>query len=424
MGAWQRREDAKNLTLIAVSGILGALLTGALLVPRNATPHRHFHHLRYTYPHDFRAARRGIDAYRFEPTPPLTKDGPIYGRVHTIDGRDVTGFIRWDRNEDGWSDILDAAKVTRRGSENLSGVRFGQIRAIQVEGPHAALLTLRSGHRVQMAGITSDLGAGVRGIVVTGLDRTRSRLSWDQVEFVVFKSPPANARPDARRLYGTLTTRSGQTFTGFVGWNMDDAMTSDFLQGYQYGRAQKIPFGTIERIVRDGSSGARVILRSGEKLTLKDTPDVSRSNGGITVSDPNLGQVKIGWADFDNVTFSDPPAGGERVTFDGGRPLSGTVVTEDGQELTGTVRWDNDESYTWEMLNGSAGGADFEVEFARIAHIRKTGSGVVVKLKDGRSFELSGSNDVNAENRGIFVESSGNVREVSWSDFKELRLDG
>lgn len=422
MGVWERREDAKNLGLIAVSGMVGALVTGALLIPRQATHHRD--HREYRYAHEVRDTRRDIVAYHFEPTAPITHDGPIYGRVRTVDGQDFTGFIRWDRNEDGWTDVLDAAKVTPNGGQNLSGVRFGQIRGIQVQGPHAALLTLRSGHRVEMEGFTSDLGAGVRGIVVTGADHARHRLEWEQVDMVEFMSAPAAARPAAPRLYGTLTTRSGQTFTGFVAWNMEDVAASDFLNGYGYGRRQFVPFATIERIVREGPSGARVILRSGEKLTLTDAPDVSRRNEGITVSDPGLGQVRVRWSDFDNVTFSDPPARGEVVDFDGGRPLSGTVVTESGQELTGTVRWDNDEAYTWEMLNGSAGGADMEVELSRIATIAKAGRGATVTLRDGRTFQLTGSNDVNARNRGIFVDAGGEVHEVTWHDFKELRLGG
>jgi hypothetical protein len=176
--------------------------------------------------------------------------------------------------------------------------------------------------------------------------------------------------------------------------------------------------------VRDGPDAARVGLRSGAQLTLGGTPDVGSANDGITVSDPALGQVKVDWRDFDNVTFSAPPRPARAVTFDGGPPITGTVLTEGGEALTGTVRWDDDEASTWEMLNGSAGGADFEVEFGQIARIRKVGAGARVTLKDGRSLELSGSNDVDGGNRGVVVDTGTEVRKVPWSDFKELRLDG
>ncbi len=75
------------------------------------------------------------------------------------------------------------------------------------------------------------------------------------------------------------------------------------------------------------------------------------------------------------------------------------------------------------MLNGQSHGVDFEIEFAQIARIEKSGRGAVVTLKDGRSFELSGSNDVNDENRGIVVDTGDGVRKVRWEDFRELRLE-
>ncbi|MCG6990107.1 MAG: hypothetical protein LJF06_18340 [Gemmatimonadetes bacterium] len=418
MGAWERREDAKNLTLIAVSGVLGALLTGALFIGRDMSAHRNFQNFRAMH-----SPRYAGTMYRFEPSAPPTSAGPIYGRVRTVDGREITGFIRWDRNEGSWTDILDAAKVTWHGRETVSGVRFGQIRAIQVQGPHYGLLTLRSGQHVEMAGVTSDLGEDVRGIVVTEPDGRRTELCWDEVDFVEFLRAPQGVRLPAARLYGTLTTRSGQTFTGRIGWNMDDISTSDFLGSGGPGSRQRVSFGAIRRIVRDGPDAARVVLRSGEQVTLRGTPDVGSANDGITVSDPALGQVKVDWRDFDNVTFSAPPRDARAVTFDGGRPITGTVLTDSGEALTGTVRWDHDEASTWEMLNGSAAGADFEVEFGQIARIRKAGRGATVTLKDGRSFELSGSNDVDGGNRGILVNTGSEVRRVSWSAFKELRLD-
>jgi hypothetical protein len=413
MGRWQRREDAKNLSLIMAAGMAGALVTGGLMVGRTLSAHR--------TPREFRPA--AVTVYRFDGGAPLTGDDRIYGRVRTIDGRDVTGFIRWDRNEGSWTDILDATKLGGRGAARLSGVRFGQIRGIQVQGPDRALLTLRSGQEVEMGADESDLGEGVRGILVDDADGGRSELTWDQVELVEFLPVPPGARPPEARLYGTLTTRSGQSFTGRIGWDMDEIYADDILDGDSHGHRQKVPFGAIARITQDGSRAARVLLRSGDEVTLDGTNDVNAENRGITVSDPALGQVKVDWSDFDALTFAEAPAGADAVRFDGGRPLSGTVVTQSGEELRGAVRWDDDEAATWEMLNGSAGGADFEVEFGQIARIEKIGRGALVTLKDGRQLELTGSNDVNDENNGIYVDTGNGVRKVSWEDFRELRLE-
>ena len=419
MGRWQRREDAKNLALIVAAGAVGALITGGVLLTQSLSAHRS---PRDAWRVDVRPAP--VVRYRFEGAAPLSGSDRIYGRVHTVDGREHTGFIRWDHNEGSWTDVLDAAKVSRRGGESLSGVRFGQIRALEVEGSNRALLTLRSGEQVEMTGSGTDLGNSVRGIVVTGADNSEFALDWDRLDRVEFLPVPHGVRPADARLYGTVTMRSGQTFTGRIGWGLDEIFTSNTLDGDGHGGRQSIPFGAIARIERRGSSAAHVVLRSGKEMTLRGTEDVDSDNDGITVSDPALGQVKVDWNAFDNVTFSDAPAGADQVAFDGGRPITGTVVTESGQELTGTVRWDNDEAYTWEMLNGSENGADFEVEFAQIANIRKDGRGSEVTLKDGRSFHLVGSNDVNRQNRGIIVDTANGSHRLSWSDFKELRLDG
>jgi hypothetical protein len=71
-------------------------------------------------------------------------------------------------------------------------------------------------------------------------------------------------------------------------------------------------------------------------------------------------------------------------------------------------------------------GIGFRVEAARV-------DGVRVTLQDGRVLVLEGSNDVNEENKGVFVrpdteEGSGESGEtewimVRWEDFRELRLD-
>ena len=40
MGRWERREDAKNLTLIMASGAVGALITGGVLIAQSLSAHR------------------------------------------------------------------------------------------------------------------------------------------------------------------------------------------------------------------------------------------------------------------------------------------------------------------------------------------------------------------------------------------------
>jgi hypothetical protein len=159
-------------------------------------------------------------------------------------------------------------------------------------------------------------------------------------------------------------------------------------------------------------------------MVLDGSNDVDDSNGGISISDPLLGQVKVGWDEFDRVEFHDPASGMDQGSFDGGSRLQGIVVTEDGRQLVGEVSWDDDETATWELLNGRAHGIDFAIEFGAIARIQKSDRGAVVQLRDGRVYEIEDSNDVNDGNRGIVVDGATGSWNVSWDDFSELRLDG
>ncbi len=414
MGRWQRREDAKNLALIGAAAMVGVLVTGGIMAARTVTRREYM-------PRPPRPALAETTRHRPTPTAPLSGSDRLYGRAWTVDGREYEGFIRWDRNEGSWTDVLDADKVAD-GRETQAGIRFGQIQRIRVEGPDRALLTLRSGEEVEMTARATDLGEGLRAFIIGDAAHGDSRMGWDDLEAVEFLPVPDGERPSEARLYGTLTTRSGDTFTGRVAWDVDEIYTSDILDGDRDGHRLKILFGTIERIERNGSGSARVTLFSGEEMTLSGTNDVNDENGGISVSDPLLGQVKVSWDDFADVTFTEAPPDADQVRFDGGAPIAGTVVTEDGESLTGTVRWDNDEASTWEMLNGESRGVDFEIEFAQIASIEKSGRGALVTLRDGRFFELSDSNDVNEGNRGIVVDTGAGVRKVPWEDFRELRL--
>jgi hypothetical protein len=388
----------------------------------------------------------------------------LYGRVVTAGGDVLEGFLRWDRNEGSWADLLNGSKEmpwdNARDAERLqgsddrrdrersirvlglriswnddeapyptsasSGIRFGHLRSLAVLDDDRALLTLKSGEEVEMEGGSTDLGDEHRGLVVDDALRGEVELRWRDLDVVEFMAVPRGAEaPRAQRLYGTLRVRGGEEFTGYVSWDVDEILTSDVLDGEERGRDRKIPFDRIAAIERSGSSGARVILQNGEEVLLRNSNDVDSSNRGIAVSDPSLGQVQVRWGAFEEITFhAAPVAEGGYDAFDGGRPLFGTVETRDGEEFSGYIRWDNDEAYTWEILDGRDGDVDFDVEFGQLRSIRRAGSwGSEVTLLDGRTLELEGSNDVDEDNKGIFIIlDDGETVLIPWRDFVEARF--
>ncbi len=387
--------------------------------------------------------------------------GRIYGVITTIDGDDFEGLIRWDKNEGSWVDLLNGNKEIpkkylrrskssarkkysdRDGSIKIfgmeiggvgrtswdwsksaqSGMRFGHIKSMEIIDDDNVLIVTQSGLEVELGGGSTDIGTDIREIVIEDEDEGEIELVWDDIETIEFMAAKTDEKSGfGERLYGDLETRRGDQFTGFICWDVDELFTTDILDGEEKRRKRKISFGKIAAIERYSSSGATIIMGDGDEMLLRGTNDVNDENRGITVCDNNLGQVIVDWDEFERIEFKPAPKQIEYSDFDGGELLRGTVFTEDGEQYSGTIRWDNDEEYTWEILDGNSRDVEFDVEFGKIKEIQKRSyrSSTVI-LRDGRSFRLSGSNDVDDDNKGIFVTTDdGDEVEVDWDEFEKV----
>ena len=389
--------------------------------------------------------------------PPLAAQdmaGRIYGRITTDDGDVFEGVIRWDRNEASWVDILNGSKVryanrqssTREprrrieifgvtvyegdggsSSTRTSGIRFGHIQTMEPLGSNSALLTLQSGEGVEFRNGSTDLGSDIREILVEDPERGEVELRWRDIESIDFFQAPDDAVSNyGYRLYGTLFTRNGYEFEGFICWDVDEVLSTDVLDGNdESGRRRKIRFGNIARIQRESSSSALVVLNNGEEVILRGTNDVNSDNNGILVLDPNLGQVEVHWNDFEEVVFSEPEYVPTFDDFAYSGPMSGTVYARDGDVFEGDIIWDNDEAYAWELLDGDLDDLEFDIEFGKIRSIERISSRAAeVTLFDGRTFELRDSNDVDDDNDGIYVlDADGNETRLSWREFERVVFD-
>jgi hypothetical protein len=414
----------------------------------------------------------------------------IWGRVTTVAGDMHEGYIRWDVNEGSWMDQLDGSKafspfrfqdwwnlahpddrhrdrvielagyrITWDDDEpefpdtHESGIRFGHLRRLTVAGDDMATLELRSGLFVDLEGGSTDLGGDLREILVTTPDGNVAKVEWEDLDEVEFFPAPPGARAVGRRLHGTVELDDDLRLVGYIAWDMRKILTSDTLNGFTSDESRRdILFDRVSAI-RPTRRGAEISLIDGGSFELFDSDDVDEGNDGILVSDPGLGSVEVEWDEVDHVRLHPPgtPVGLDH--FDGGERLRGTVTTTDSTELTGWIRWDGDEQYTWELLDGQNGGRSFDVEFGQIESIERyvgvttevevgpTGvnvqtaptEGATVTLRDGRILELDGSNDVDEDNDGIFliVDGSGQSPDdeeaewvmVKWEDFRSVRFE-
>ena len=381
--------------------------------------------------------------------------GFLFGTVTTDEGDEYTGRIRWDKNEGFWDDVIDATKYDEERADSgarqkrririlgfsintnddfswnsSSQLRFGHVTAIEPRSRGRATLTLKTGEKIRFEDASSDLGSGIRGIQVDVEDEGLIDLDWNDLERVQFAPEPDSYKPtdiDVQRLYGRVTTDAGTDFTGYICWDTDEIYTTDILDGEEDGRDREIRLGTIEVIEKTSSEGCRLQLKSGRKVELTGTNDVDSGNRGILVLLPGSGQVKVTWDEFESLTFLSPPSGSQPLysQFDGGHELHGTVTTEDGDSYTGRIIWDDDERYSWEFLNGEEDDLEYDVEFAQIATIeRGSARSAIVTLRNGTELRLRGSNDVNDENKGIFIESEdGELVELDWDEFEKVTFE-
>lgn len=383
--------------------------------------------------------------------------GRVYGRITTNDGDSYEGLIRWDKNEASWVDILNGTKdrdddsefkrkrssnrnsksiklfgvyidgneISNWSSSAASGIRMGHIKMLEPDGDDAALLTLKSGKTVQLSEGSTDIGTNIREIIIEDQDEGEVELSWDDIEKMELLPSQASVTSTlGERLYGTLTTKAGEQYSGCVCWDMDETMTDDVLEGETRDRSRKIKFDKIASLERYSASACEVTLKSGESVVMRGTNDVDDSNRGITISDPAFGDITVDWNEFDKLEFKPAPMQVSYSQFDGGKPIHGTVYTEDGETYTGTIRWDDDEEYTWEFLNGDYRDARFQIEFGLIKKIEKQGSrSTVVTVSDGRTFRLRGSNDVDEDNKGVRIKVDGGKEvNVDWDEFTKVEF--
>ena len=386
--------------------------------------------------------------------------GFIYGTVITESGTEYEGFLRWGKQEAFWDDIFhsmktelpwaevaldyleDHAREDRRSrhgevkvfkwriaweddgySSRVFSARFGDIEKIRVTDDDAAEVTMRSGEVYDVAGYSDDVGGRIH---VLDASLGEIDLKWDRIETITFSAAPSGLKPPAKRLYGTVETEIG-SFVGYIMWDKEECMSTDLLDGESEDGDVSIEMGRISSIEPRGRSSSIVELDDGRRLRLRGTNDVNDDNRGIMVEDERFGKITVAWDSFDRLEFSTAPGSGRGYDeYDNHSFLHGTVVDIDGEEYTGQLVYDIDETESWEALNGRDRDVEFAIPFVNIVSIEPYGQdSAIVVLKSGEEVELEDSQDVSDAHDGILVlDAEGEVVAwVTWDDLEIVRFD-
>jgi hypothetical protein len=264
-------------------------------------------------------------------------------------------------------------------------------------------------------------------------------------------------RPVARHgdtsgfLYGEAVTRAGNTYRGRLRWGDEEASWGDHFNGsraerpyyeraprhmrgergsvrifgieigtghHDEGRQLAVPFGAIRELAVHRGERVTVVMKSGARIELAGgSNDIGAD---VVVWDAVTGRIALDWDELERVRFLPTPPD---LAVDE-RRLHGTVKSEGGT-FRGWIQWDQDECLSGDELDGDTDDGDLSIAMGRIARIERASRRASrVVLTDGRELRLHGSNDVDADNRGIFVEDErvGRVL-VGWDAFESVTFD-
>lgn len=249
-------------------------------------------------------------------------------------------------------------------------------------------------------------------------------------------------------IYGRVTTRSGSTYEGRLRWDGEEAFWGDLFHGSKEDRPylDKVPemkrrqrepfkifgitvgvswsdwggrqfvarFGDLREIRTRRGNDATVVMQNGSEYELDGGGDIDED---ITVWDASIGEVELDWDNIRTIEFLPTPATLEVPV----ERLYGVVQTTEG-ELRGYIQWDKQECLTSDRLDGETRDGDLSIPMGNIRSIeRRSRRSSLVTLEDGRELVLDGTNDVDDDNRGIYVEGPpyGRVL-VTWDAFERV----
>ena len=372
------------------------------------------------------------------------RSGRIYGKVTTVTGDIYEGRIIWgsgngehetiwnhtfdgtynfyDQNRDAYNRQRDRQRRIRRTLPAEFSVMFGQITLLERS---------RSGSNVVLKdGREYEVSAGDSRESITVLDSELgkvviSRRDYEKVEFMDEPEEyTRNADEKGYPIFGTVSTSSGLTFTGFIMWDNDESLSTHILNGEEGRYKREIPFSKIQSIAPLNRRSSEINLWTGRKIVLRGSNDVNSDNKGLFVADKSFGIIEISWRDLEKVEFERNVSGMRYSDFKAGIPLFGTLVDENGDEHEGFIRWDDDENFSTDFLNGQYENLSFKLEFSNIREIRRRSrSSATVVMRNGVELLLRNSNDVNYRNKGILVleradDADGKLFE--WDEFEKV----
>ena len=377
-----------------------------------------------------------------------SSSGFLYGKVYTSSNT-YEGQIRWGDEEAYWTDFFNAAKKSSNAYKKLASeekkdddswdwdilsiwenkstlhqfsCQFGDIKELEILNRSNVRLRFKNGMQIEVNGDGyNDIDTKVQ---VLDKDLGWTSLNWEKIRKVEFSSIPVGSSVLATGpLYGTVETYRKEKFTGYIQWDHDERVSTDKLDGESDDGKVVITFGDIASIEKRGG-GSEVVYKTGKQVYLTGSNDVDSDNRGIIVLQPGKGMIDIPWSAFKKVTFEVPANSGPSYeSFVSPKPLRGKVILFDGNELSGSMIFDLDETLDVETLEGKDNNIEYTIPFRNIKSIKpKNADYSIVELKNGETLLLGEGRDVSESNDGIIIMIKGKTepKHVSWKNIEQI----
>lgn len=249
----------------------------------------------------------------------------------------------------------------------------------------------------------------------------------------------AQAKEGNPRIYGEVTTVANQVYRGYISWGRNKFYWVDLFEALKPENAYTsyLPetgrrvfrnntqirpathlficrFGDIWQIRPLGNEQAELTVRDGSTIRLNRGNHLDIGSP-LFVEIPGGETVRITWDRLSEVELMEAPAG---IPASREVPITGIIHTAIGS-YKGFVYWDLDENSLDHLLDGNVpSGSKVSVPFRNIREIIKHNNHCRVVLRSGTEMSLSGSNDVDYRNRGIWINMPGIGRvAVPWKEF-------
>ncbi len=222
----------------------------------------------------------------------------LYGTVESTEGS-FEGFIQWDQSECTSIDVLDG--------DNRE-IPMGDLRSLTKNRKNNSDIVLKNGDAFTMAG-TNDVGGGNRGVMVENPDWGRVTIPWKRFQSITFAEGHGSGKgrdgfPEILPLKGTVRGQEGDTWTGRIVYDLDEAWTRDLFNGAIRDMEFDIPFGLIASIEKRDDATCRVNLVSGRVLDLTESQDTGEKHAGVLVFENGDEEPRyIPWSRIGIITF-------------------------------------------------------------------------------------------------------------------------